>query len=662
MPDKERIAVADTRGSEAEPGSASHESTSSEQAGYTYQRADGTVEFAATKTEAIAACPVLGKLALESSQETDLLLELHAIGSQGTTPQESVNQTNEKKQFQLFSDDDRPEKHNPVGNKQQTADTNNEHADGLHTKEQDIITSHIEAPATPSVELQQKTPDSHKESPSPAKSDSSNDGVGEASILAETSESVNELTAMEDKVVEVDAESLAATNQNFKKTSEAANPQPIEPVDSGISAKTPESLNISSEKPPNNKPEDPKPNQEHQQENTERDYSAEQSTSERVTHRTKAPEVKVQPTIDTAHQAEETAMRIEPQPLEGKLAPVTAHKVEARQNSIVHESADIDVLEDIPVSESTEAELGFTESDVDNQDELTESLTTTDDSSGYDFETLDPYVLLPEAQDLISFGDEAHSDEQTKTRYEFDRADYEVVVVETFDELDQLIQVQELDLGDTIDDTGEIAGIDDALTGAVIEDNEQPTYDSTSFEAFVSMIQAEVASDDSSSNAGTLEQSAPGDKLPEEVIAELALMQAAETNEAEWYPEELSAALDAVEYVLREQYWIADTQSLPRRPELSIALTEAIVELFRELGYENPKEAIIGMVSRHGFPFLLEAINTLVKLRQQEYRQEFTTSTQSNNPAINAVRERVAKRLFSYIVNMPHQHRELVPA
>lgn len=48
---------------------------------YTYQRADGTVERARNAEDAIARCPVLGKLAIEAPDQANFLLELATLGS-----------------------------------------------------------------------------------------------------------------------------------------------------------------------------------------------------------------------------------------------------------------------------------------------------------------------------------------------------------------------------------------------------------------------------------------------------------------------------------------------------------------------------------------------------------------------------------------------------
>jgi hypothetical protein len=54
--------------------------TAPNEAGFTYQRADGTVEQARDAQDAIARCPVLGKLALEAPDQATALLELAAAG------------------------------------------------------------------------------------------------------------------------------------------------------------------------------------------------------------------------------------------------------------------------------------------------------------------------------------------------------------------------------------------------------------------------------------------------------------------------------------------------------------------------------------------------------------------------------------------------------
>ena len=50
--------------------------------GYTYQRADGIVEFAANAQDAIARCPVLGKMAIDAPEQVSILLELATLGKE----------------------------------------------------------------------------------------------------------------------------------------------------------------------------------------------------------------------------------------------------------------------------------------------------------------------------------------------------------------------------------------------------------------------------------------------------------------------------------------------------------------------------------------------------------------------------------------------------
>lgn len=53
-----------------------------EDATYTFERADGTIERAMSAEDAIARCPVLGKLAIESPDKANLLLQLAALGKE----------------------------------------------------------------------------------------------------------------------------------------------------------------------------------------------------------------------------------------------------------------------------------------------------------------------------------------------------------------------------------------------------------------------------------------------------------------------------------------------------------------------------------------------------------------------------------------------------
>src|SRR5665213_1652516 len=66
-------------------------------AGYVYQRADGTDEHALNAADAIARCPVLGKLAMESPEQANVLLELAATFSDGMAAEEAAREQSKPK-------------------------------------------------------------------------------------------------------------------------------------------------------------------------------------------------------------------------------------------------------------------------------------------------------------------------------------------------------------------------------------------------------------------------------------------------------------------------------------------------------------------------------------------------------------------------------------
>lgn len=49
----------------------------------------------------------------------------------------------------------------------------------------------------------------------------------------------------------------------------------------------------------------------------------------------------------------------------------------------------------------------------------------------------------------------------------------------------------------------------------------------------------------------------------------------------------------------------------PATPEISLAMTRKLLELLRSVGYQNPKRALLEMVSRHDTDYLIEAISYL---------------------------------------------------
>ncbi|HEY5549778.1 MAG TPA: hypothetical protein VIK37_01065 [Candidatus Saccharimonadales bacterium] len=92
------------------------------EASYTYQRADGTVERAFSAEDAIARCPVLGRLAIEAPEQVNTLLELAALGKE-KIEKENKEEPDKPKLEEKIEVEQEPKTNEP---KKQITDTNTE--------------------------------------------------------------------------------------------------------------------------------------------------------------------------------------------------------------------------------------------------------------------------------------------------------------------------------------------------------------------------------------------------------------------------------------------------------------------------------------------------------------------------------------------------------
>ncbi len=114
------------------------------------------------------------------------------------------------------------------------------------------------------------------------------------------------------------------------------------------------------------------------------------------------------------------------------------------------------------------------------------------------------------------------------------------------------------------------------------------------------------------------------DDRPLEVTI-LALAEYLQDTPAESRPAELVADIEAITAVLavatREQAPDGEAEPLQLTPEI----TEKLLRLLEDLGYQHPAEALLQTVTDYDLDFLLQAFEYLCQLTHEENRQEFAS-------------------------------------
>lgn len=501
---------------------------------YEYAHADGTVHHAESAESARAACPVLGKMAVE---QADLLLEVAALGQQKMKEEQAKDQP---KQYE-------PEKIQPEQKPEPKSETTR--------------------PTKPEREL------NHESTPKP---------IGTKPQPEPIQEFVQQLMQVEKE---------AAIQTQVKSTYASPRETIIEP----------QPVNLSTEKKQH---VERSPSEVYEQYAANQDEQNELSPPVATESRKRLP---------NAHPCE---LAVE-QP-----ASAGTNTAPARVTKKVEKAIDI-----IKTNATTTASIN--------------EMTTTEDAAPLEITVEADVANELELPDVVT----TEADEQLDLRFEPE-------VIDTYEELFALTEGQAITLEqpEISDDTIESDIVYSQLSSGVVKlgaiepvrDFETAVARQIETESFVPLETIFEQADDEQPLEQTLVR----------LTQYLTVVQqegrtVGEADVAEWHDEvvseqselfiELRAILRGITEVLPHSYYInkkTDEQRIRITPEL----TEQLLLLLRSLGYEQPKEVLIGFMQLYGLAYLLQALQYMCQLDGADERREIlitsaptTTSGSSTN-------------------------------
>lgn len=502
-----------------------------EELSYTYQRADGTVERARNAEDAIARCPVLGKLAIEAPDQASILLELAA-----------------------------------AGNAKMAAEAKEEQ------KKPTLQEQHSEPKPTKAVESEKKVPET----------------TPEQDTRAELTVMVSEPVEIKQPVIKVDSAVTERIERQSQETLRAFENvvEPVTVVEVVSEKPKVEALKENSAPlvlPVTDKVEPAKPLELNRNESVGLAPFIDFEVEQRRQRNTETQE------IENEHTPTETA--------EYTTAPVDVGTV------VVEDSAPITYSEEAIVVEPDEPTLIPEElvDTLDVEDETTDIETPlrTDNLETPEF-TLD--VDSDSSTELVNHELEAETDESIELLFEPE-------TVETYLELRDLI-AEQMDSENVLSETIELeaSALNETETESELAPVESPT-----FEAFVTAqsVKEEVILESikEQSNEQSLEQTLV--QLVEYI---------ADSAEDDEQLEPLLAIIKDIEKSLPKHYF--EQKSGETKLQITPKMTDKLLALLRELGYQNPREALVSMVNKFGYTFLLQSLIYLFQLTDEDNRRE----------------------------------------
>lgn len=553
-----------------------------EETGYAYTREDGTVERASSAKEAFARCPVLGKLAVEAPEEADMLLQLHALGSQKMAAEDVSTKTN-----------------------------------------QNTKTTSVWSESTSKSENRERKP---------SVPDTRESSLSESPAVSEDVEAGTEFTATTQSAP-AQKQYPKETHPEGKTSGGLAGMAGTDAAKKSAAKKT----QANQAKPALKQPNPLKPAQKHAHRKDKTlggSAGSSVASSEGAVTKTGAAKGRG----DTLSQNTQN---------HGFAA--AAHAV-AYGERLYGEAGNAEP-EPLPISLSEQ----------ENSETDEERLRRLSDESAehVPMESAEAaaHELLSDAQEIVfadqtdetfvELSDEAEVTHEptgaTASREVYDVAE----VLETFEELSEIIALQREESPTAAEPRSETNG-----EAEVSEAETEAAPEAHVFEAYLAAQPLVEAPE----NIEAVQEHVNEQPL-EQTFVELAAL-LSESDDEQPIPENLINAFDEVEEMLRTHYEPNDNEASPAPAELSPEMVEAFITLLRELGCQDPKEALTGIVTRHGLDFLLETLGYLSQLRYESNRKEFLPNKRkyaANDDSDDIpVRLRVAKFVFGLIARSAH--------
>ncbi len=502
-----------------------------EELAYTYQRADGTVERARNAEDAIARCPVLGKLAIEAPDQASILLELAAAGNAKMAAE--IKEEPKKPAPQELHSEPKPTK--AVESDKKVPES---------SPEQIIKTDLPLIVSNEPVEARQPV----------IKADNvSSYHAGTERIELQRQET---LRAFENAVEPVTGVELVSEKSKVEAPKEDTAPLVLPITVKAESAKPLElNRNASVDLAPLINLEV----EQRRQQNTEiQEIEREHTHTKTAEHTTTPVDVGIVLVEDSVPRTySDEAIVVEPD-----------------ESTVIPEEM-VDTLE------------------VEYETADTEMVFGTDDLEAPDF-TLD--MDSESSTEFVNQELEAENDENMELLFEPE-------TIETYLELRDLI-AEQMD--------SETASADTTESEASVV-NELDPVENPAFEAFVT---AQPLSEEVALEAIKAKSS---EQPLEQTLIQL-VEYVAYSAEVDEQLEPLLAIIKDIEKSLPTYYFEqkSDEITLQITPEM----TDKLLTLLRELGYQNPREALISMVNKFGFAFLLQSLTYLFQSADEDNRRE----------------------------------------
>ncbi len=626
----ERVAVVESQVSDAEEttqinheidsGNVVDHTSSGEHAKYMYVRENGVIEKANDSEEIARRCPALGKLAIEAPDQFDAMLALSEMTSQRmvaeSKPQAVKAESDTKKEAPVKRE---------LTNKQSSKKTISpedtvENATPKPTvqPEQSIAQTQDAKKyvvADLDVGLQQSGPETIE-----------NDTV-KPQTFTET-ELRQQATDVEDR----------ATVDNLHIIEEVVSTS--EP--NASSGDTTESFAVS----PNKQIEDLKPEAVQQKVEPEAPTRREAKTStveisEQVPYQQTeqlTPTTTTESLRNTESLAEQAS--IAEQPDSHSLEPAQAKSSERVPSS------EISFEDSFPDDLDGDTKDGFADEFLTGnvlEEMSTESLFMEDSKIDDSPFPVDSYDLLDDARELLFGGEIMESATQVEDDYNLEVFDemLDEEMQDIHDTLLEIISMQEVDTFETQ------VIVEDDIAPTTAEETEHANPEQSPFEKYLE--QTDVIPEETLTYEAVTEHT--DSKPVEETLVELVQM----FSNPEEPPEELAPGalieiLEDIEQVLNRYYYHEDKKTIIAQPELTPALTKQLVLLLGELGYLEPKEALVKMIQQYNLTFLLEALSHLCRLKNQDERQEFLIQSKTYVDQQDDARTRKVSKLIALVL------------
>lgn len=505
-----------------------------EELAYTYQRADGTVERARNAEDAIARCPVLGKLAIEAPDQANVLLELAALGSAKMAA--GAKEEPSKSSYQEKLAETKPTK----------ADIESEEKIPEISTEQLIST---EVPVIVREAPEQREPVLRVDSAASHHAD-----------IQRLEKEREEFLLAIGNAVEPNTNDIVAVSERFQ-----AEPK----MEVGLPSELPVTDKIKRVQPLK------------VIRNESSIVLAPLANSEIEQRRQSDTEIQE---VDSDDKSVEAAVYTNvPQDVEVAIIADSSHGTYSEETTTTESYESTAIIEEIAEQLDVEYEAGDIE-----------------------------MALEPDNIEVLDITLNMDNESSTETELDESLAQlFESETIETYVELRDVIAASVSDEDNSTDITElEASEVNESEAENVTEQVDTPT-----FETFIAAqpVSEEVTLE-------TIKEQSNVQPLGQTLVQLAEYL--AESKEDNEQPESLIAIIKDLEKALPDCYTRQEAEEV--KLQITPEMTDKLLALLRELGHQNPREALANMIRKFGFEFLIQSLTHIYQLTDEENRKEFS--------------------------------------